>query len=109
MNRGHTFTLSFPPFTRWVKRLILIYAVVYFLQVALGSFAPSAEGYFEAFFGLVPAFVVDGWIWQLVTYSFLHGGLLHILFNALTLWTFGSALHSAWGSTQLRKSFTYGV
>ncbi len=109
MNRGHTFTLNFPPFTRWVKRLILIYAAVYFLQVALGSFAPSAEGYFEAFFGLVPAFVVHGWLWQLVTYSFLHGGLFHILFNALTLWMFGSQFESDWGSKQFLEFFTFCV
>ena len=28
---------------------------------------------------------VHGWIWQLVTYAFLHAGLLHILFNMLAL------------------------
>src|ERR1700743_573611 len=30
-----------------------------------------------------------GYVWQLLTYQFLHGGPLHLLFNALGLWFFG--------------------
>jgi len=30
--------------------------------------------------------------WQLVTYAFLHGGLLHLGFNMLALYMFGSAI-----------------
>jgi len=37
-------------------------------------------------------------IWQLVSYSFLHGGLTHILLNMYALWLFGSRLEHAWGS-----------
>jgi membrane associated rhomboid family serine protease len=37
-----------------------------------------------ALLGLHPAWVIHSfWIWQLVTYMFLHGGLFHILFNML--------------------------
>ena len=36
-------------------------------------------------------------IWQLVTYSFLHGGVMHILFNMLSLWLFGATLEQTWG------------
>jgi len=37
-------------------------------------------------------------IWQLVTYSFLHGGILHIGLNMYALWLFGSRLEYVWGS-----------
>ena len=49
---------------------------------------------------LRPAFVVRNfwWIWQLVTYMFLHGGLFHILFNMLALWMFGTELERIWGT-----------
>ncbi len=39
-----------------------------------------------------------GWIWQLVTYMFLHGGALHILFNMLGVWMFGVELERRWGT-----------
>ncbi|MEX0386256.1 rhomboid family intramembrane serine protease [Spiribacter onubensis] len=37
-------------------------------------------------------------IWQLLTYGFLHGGMLHLFVNMFALWMFGTALESFWGS-----------
>jgi membrane associated rhomboid family serine protease len=36
--------------------------------------------------------------WQLVSYSFLHGGLLHLGFNMLALYTFGRDVERLFGS-----------
>lgn len=36
--------------------------------------------------------------WQLITYSFLHGDLMHIGFNMLALWMFGGPVENALGS-----------
>jgi len=36
--------------------------------------------------------------WQLLTYSFLHGSLLHIAFNMLALYTFGRDVERLFGS-----------
>ena len=36
-------------------------------------------------------------IWQLVTYSFLHGSVPHIAFNMLALWMFGGPVEQALG------------
>lgn len=35
--------------------------------------------------------------WQLITYSFLHGGVTHIAFNMLALWMFGGPVEEALG------------
>ena len=35
--------------------------------------------------------------WQLVTYSFLHGGVMHLLLNMYALWLFGSRMENVWG------------
>jgi membrane associated rhomboid family serine protease len=36
--------------------------------------------------------------WQLVTYAFLHGGLLHLMFNMFGLYMFGSAIEQTLGT-----------
>src|SRR6202008_2569552 len=42
--------------------------------------------------------------WQLFTYMFMHGGLMHLLFNMFALWMFGMELENTWGS---RKFMLY--
>jgi membrane associated rhomboid family serine protease len=37
------------------------------------------------------------WPWQLLTYGFLHAGMLHIVLNMYALWLFGSRLEYLWG------------
>lgn len=48
--------------------------------------------------------------WTLVTYIFLHNGLLHLLFNMLVLYFFGTALEKRVGNRQLLAIFfTAGI
>ncbi len=42
--------------------------------------------------------------WQLVTYAFLHGGLLHLAFNMFALYMFGGAIEQVFGA---RRYLTY--
>src|SRR5215203_3852662 len=42
--------------------------------------------------------------WQLVTYSFLHGGMLHLAFNMFALYMFGGAIEQVFGT---RRYLTY--
>jgi membrane associated rhomboid family serine protease len=35
--------------------------------------------------------------WQVLTYAFLHGDMLHLFFNMLGLWMFGAELERLWG------------
>jgi membrane associated rhomboid family serine protease len=56
--------------------------------------------------GMRPADVVGNmYVWQLVTYMFLHGGIFHILFNMLALWMFGVELERMWGSRFFTKFY----
>ena len=98
MRRGSTMSLSFPPFTRAVKQLLIANGAVFLVTALLGAFVDGGERWIQIHFGLVPALVIfRGWIWQLLTYAFLHAGLLHILFNMLALWMFGAQLEQDWG------------
>lgn len=36
--------------------------------------------------------------WQLVTYGFLHGGVMHLVLNMFALWMFGMQIEHVWGS-----------
>jgi membrane associated rhomboid family serine protease len=58
-----------------------------------------------SYFSLTPALLLRGWLWQLVTYSFLNSGVLHVAFNMLTLWFIGSYLETAKGSRWLLEVY----
>jgi membrane associated rhomboid family serine protease len=112
-------SMGFPPFTRAVKWLVIANAAVYLLMLILGAVAPGIAGALAGlptltdtgirlpWLSLVPFAVVHGWIWQLATYSFLHAGLFHVLFNMLTLWMFGSQIERDWGYRQFLEFYFY--
>lgn len=109
MNRGRTLSLSFPPFTYWVKRIIIACVVVYFLQVLLGAVAPGVETAVITYGALIPAFVMHGAIWQLASYSFLHGSVSHVLINMLMLWMFGAQEEMDWGPRKFLEYYLFCV
>jgi membrane associated rhomboid family serine protease len=99
-------SVGYPRWTRAVKIIIIACAITFLVQNIMDRDArivnPSG---FTNTFGLTPWAVVHGSVWQLVTYIFLHGSILHILFNMLGLWMFGSELEQVWGTRQFTKFF----
>jgi membrane associated rhomboid family serine protease len=58
------------------------------------------------YLGLRPDDVVTRfYLWQPVTYLFLHAGFFHILFNMLALWMFGVELERLWGTRFFLKYY----
>lgn len=83
-----------------LKTLILLNAGVFLVQ---------SLGYpLVSLLGLVPERVAQ-WplpeFWRLVTYLFLHGGFLHLLFNLFALWMFGMPVESQWGGGEFLKYY----
>jgi len=109
MYRGQSFSLSLPPFTKAVKWLILINAAMYLLIELLKAAAPELGNAIFFTLSLIPLAVMHGWIFQVVTYSFLHAGVLHILFNMLGLWMFGAQLESDWGRKKFLEFYLFCV
>jgi len=102
---GYRFDLS-GYFPRAIKTICLVCIAVFFLQqLSQLLFRGAAVRFWLDWFGLVPYAVVHGFrIWEPFTYIFLHGGILHILFNLLYLAMFGADLEHTWGS---RRFYTY--
>jgi membrane associated rhomboid family serine protease len=82
---------------RWSATVILLVTniVVYVLQLTvfpklfnIGYLELSLEG------------LKHGFVWQLLTFQFLHGSTVHILFNSLALFFFGRAVESLIGRTR---------
>lgn len=69
-----------------VKALIAVTAALYFLQYVLDLLT---GGLFTRMFALSLRGMRYGFIWQLVTYIFLHGSLVHLLFNMMVLFFIG--------------------
>ena len=56
--------------------------------------------------GLMPdAALFQLQFWQVGTYMFLHAGVLHLLFNMLALWMFGTELERIWGTPYFLKFY----
>ena len=97
------FSLGPGRLTPAVRALIAANVIGYLLTLVVPSLAFRL--------GLVPALVFERWwIWQPVTYMFLHGGMFHLLFNMLALWMFGVELERLWGTRFfVRYYFVAGI
>jgi membrane associated rhomboid family serine protease len=103
-------TLSLPPFTRAVTWLIGVNTGVYLLRFVFELAGLPARGFAIVYLSLIPMQVVaHGWIWQLVTYAFVHFEFWHWFGNMFGLWMFGAAVESAWGMRRFLELYFFGV
>ncbi len=84
-----------------IKLLLLSNGIIFFLEL---SYANSLFSYF-ALWPLAPDYIQLAspqlqpfMFWQLISYSFLHGSMMHLLLNMYALWLFGVGLENLWGS-----------
>ncbi len=92
----------FPPGVKW----LLIVNTVIFVLIYLCPF-PLQRQIMLVMALSAEAAVRDLFVWQLVTYMFLHAGITHVLFNMLTLWMFGLQLERDWGTRRFLKYYFY--
>ncbi len=78
-----------PPSSSTVIRNLMLACVGVFLLQSIARMG-AFGGLLEGWGALVPIAVWRyGQVWRIVTYIFLHGDIMHILFNMLGLWMFG--------------------
>ena len=120
--------------TRVIMILIIVNVIVFIIQLLFSTISsqwgvptmgmsPDTDGVvhhvklgpdrFTTLFWLYqPLAIGKLWLWQLVTYMFLHSvsDPWHIIFNMLVLWMFGSEVEKAMGTRRfLTMYFTAGI
>jgi membrane associated rhomboid family serine protease len=99
-----TFSFGPGPISTALKALIAA-------NVAMFLVAEFASLNLNPILGLVPKLTLRQlWLWQPVTYMFMHAGIGHLVINMLTLWMFGGELERTWGTRYfLKYYFVTGV
>jgi membrane associated rhomboid family serine protease len=88
----------FPPVIKW----LLITNTAVFIMLGLGGRMFTLDGMpleyvFNFYLGLMP--LGHGFfLWQLITYQFMHASFTHLLYNMFGLWMFGMEVEHVWGS-----------
>lgn len=78
------------PVTRNIIILnVIFFAATFFLKYVNINLVPLLAGYFP----LSPNFNS----WQIITHMFMHGNIMHIVFNMFTLYSFGPVLEQVLG------------
>src|SRR6266567_249760 len=83
--------------TPWVRRLMVACLFVFLLQSTLFTSAAFVQQ-----FGFNPLNALAR-PWTVLTYMFLHGGVLHLAFNMLALYVFGPPVEEPMGGRDLRR------
>jgi membrane associated rhomboid family serine protease len=89
-----------PPIPPVTKALMLICTALF----CLGFFLPLS-----LWFALWPAASPRFMPWQVLSYAFLHSDMMHLFFNMLGLWMFGSELERLWGHKRYLHFLLAGV
>lgn len=76
-----------------VKNILIINVLLYFATYIMGSRGVDLTDVLGLHYFLSEKFK----IWQFITYMFMHGSFMHILFNMFAVFMFGAAIESVWG------------
>jgi len=96
---------------RWSWTLILIasYVVVLLTELIAFRFFPASRPWY-GYFALSKDGLAHGYVWQLITYQFMHAGWLHLFFNSWALYFFGNEMENMLGGRKfLTLIFSSGI
>ena len=87
--------------------LLVVNVVAFILQNVLYRFSSFPV---DGWFALSVGGLRHGFVWQLLTYQFMHGGWLHLLLNCWAIYVFGREVEETLGRNRfLTLYFTSGV
>ncbi|MEI6782169.1 MAG: rhomboid family intramembrane serine protease, partial [Verrucomicrobiota bacterium] len=87
--------------------LVAVNVVAFILQSVLSGFSSFPT---NRFFALSVDGLRHGFVWQLLTYQLMHGGLIHLLLNCWAIYVFGREVEDTLGRQKfLALYFSSGV
>ena len=89
---------SFEPRRQMTITLLVVNVVVFVIQSVMASSRPDFP--LNHYFALSVDGLHHGFVWQLLTFQFLHGGLLHLILNSWGIYMFGRAVEDAIGGAR---------
>src|SRR5277367_5811196 len=101
--------LNFPDFRGFTRSLILWNVGAYFLLLLIGVLSAPLAGGVKLIGALTPPLFLHGYLWQIVTYCFIHVGILGTALEILSLWFLGSFLESNHGPRWLAELYFSSV
>jgi membrane associated rhomboid family serine protease len=101
--------LSFPDFRGFTRGLILWNVGAYFLLLLLQLVSAPLTNAVLHFGALIPPLFLHGFLWQIITYCFIHIGILGTALEMLSLWFLGSFLESNHGPRWLAELYFTSV
>lgn len=72
------------------------------------SVVAAVVGTLQPLLWLVPAAVMQGFVWQLVTYGLIEASPMGVIFGGLIVWSIGGSLEAMWGRGRFLR-FSAGV
>jgi membrane associated rhomboid family serine protease len=90
---------AYEPRVSFTVALLVVNAVVFFIQLILANF-PRGQEIQNNYFALSLDGLEQGYIWQLLTFQFMHANWLHIIFNSLAIYFFGRPVETVLGRSR---------
>jgi membrane associated rhomboid family serine protease len=83
--------------------LLIVNAVVFLVECATLGYPPRLAS--DNYFALSVEGLKHGFVWQLLTYQFMHASLLHILLNCWAIYVFGREIEAMLGPRKFLTLF----
>jgi membrane associated rhomboid family serine protease len=89
--------------------LLIVNAVVFVIQLISANF-PHGQQIQDDYFALSLPGLSHGYVWQLLTFQFMHASWMHLIFNSLAIFFFGRSVEAVLGRNRfLAVYFSSGI
>lgn len=109
MPRNTSATMGFPRFSGAVRNLVIINTAVFVVLLLLQAFARNQATLIATLGILSPDAIKHGWVWQFLTYGFLHFEPLNFLFSMLGIYFIGSAVEAQTGPKRFVELYLFSL